>query len=442
MSYRRKLTLTITVCLVCLIVSSVIVLIFLNHAHYTGSPTDMLKEAVQSNANIIAASLEGEEDFQTSFRGVSCALYTDTGTRIIGRLPEHALSKLAFVTDSVRSYDISGETYYVYDLYTRSIDNGFWVRGAVGSSQFSSPGLIIGLVIALIIPLLISILMIAWFIDRTTLLPVERLAASVSEIEGDRTMSRRVDSGGSSELRRIGSSINVLVSRLERSSTAHKQFTSDVSHELRTPITVILAECEHAKRKCTTSEDYLKSLDVIEKEGKHMSSIVESLLALTRMEGGSDVYPLEPHDLSLFVESCYYEAEALMDKGISLESFIEPGLTANFNELLLSHGVMNLLGNAVKYGKENGHVRLSLSAQGNMGVITVSDDGIGISEENLDKIWNRFWQADPSHSSKNGCGLGLSLVKEIALYHNGYTQVSSILGEGSSFRIFIPLCES
>ena len=100
--------------------------------------------------------------------------------------------------------------------------------------------------------------------------------------------------------------------------------------------------------------------------------------------------------------------------------------------------VHNLLQNAYKYGKEGGHICLRLKRTDDGAELSVTDDGIGIAPENLDKVWQRFWQADASRGEDGGSGLGLAMVKEIAQFHGGSAQVESRLGQGSTFTVFLP----
>ena len=101
--------------------------------------------------------------------------------------------------------------------------------------------------------------------------------------------------------------------------------------------------------------------------------------------------------------------------------------------------MQNLLQNAYKYGRENGRITLSLKREGNMAALRVADDGIGIASEDLDKIWQRFWQADASRGEDGGSGLGLAMVREMAEFQGGTASVESTLGEGSTFTVTIPL---
>lgn len=169
-----------------------------------------------------------------------------------------------------------------------------------------------------------------------------------------------------------------------------------------------------------------------------MSELVQQLLGLTRMHHGTDRYPMRAGDLSGFVEMCGGEFVPENDRGITRSTEIQPGIEIRFNAALISRVVHNLLQNAYKYGKEGGHVCLRLKSTEDGVELSVSDDGIGIAPENLDKVWQRFWQADASRGEDGGSGLGLAMVKEIAQFHGGNASVESQPGQGSTFTVFLP----
>lgn len=169
-----------------------------------------------------------------------------------------------------------------------------------------------------------------------------------------------------------------------------------------------------------------------------MSELVQQLLSLTRMQHGTDKYPMRRADLSVFVESCCGEFVPADSRGITLTTDIQKGVEASYNPALMSRVIQNLLQNAYKYGRENGHIWLSLRSEGRGAVLKVRDDGIGIAKEDQSRIWQRFWQADSARGDESGSGLGLSMVKEIAEFHGGRAEVESEPGKGSTFSVKIP----
>ena len=241
---------------------------------------------------------------------------------------------------------------------------------------------------------------------------------------------------GPREMRRLSAAFDRMFARLEKSFDAERQFTSDASHELRTPITVILAECDRAKRKACTRGDFLESVGVIEQQSEHMSQLVQALLGLTRMEHGTDKYPIKRMDLSALVCSCCEECPPPPGSHAEVELDIQPDIQAACNAGLMSRVVVNLLQNAYKYGGEQVRVRVSLheNADGKA-VLRVADDGPGIAPEDQDKVWQRFWQADPSRGEDGGSGLGLAMVKEIVQLHGGSVGLESTPGKGSIFSV-------
>ena len=124
-------------------------------------------------------------------------------------------------------------------------------------------------------------------------------------------------------------------------------------------------------------------------------------------------------DISAFVEMCANEFVPEKDRGIELKTEIEDEVSLKFNAALISRVIHNLLQNAYKYGRDGGHILLKLKKLKDGAEISVTDDGIGIAKEDLDKVWKRFWQADSSRGEDGGSGLGLAMVKEIANFHGG-----------------------
>ena len=273
-----------------------------------------------------------------------------------------------------------------------------------------------------------------------SLRPLRRITESAREITDGSDLSRRIQlSPGRDEVHELADTFNDMMGRLERSFDAERQFTSDASHELRTPVTVILAECEMAEKMPEDTEAVQESVTEIHKQARKMSELIGKLLAYTRLEQGTRRIDREELDLSGLVEDVCEEQRTVAARNIKIECEASPDVLVNGDVALLISLVQNLVTNAVKYGKDGGHVWVKVYSEGSKACVSVRDDGIGIGEEDLACIWNRFYQADRSRSDESrGIGLGLSLAQQIARLHGGRITASSRPGEGSEFIFSMP----
>lgn len=442
MSAKLRLTAWFTLMVLILAVMVLVFVLVINSYSITDDPAGRLVRMVMHNADEVEFDKGRFEwdDLDACRRGVYCSFYDDGGQFLMGAAPEGVSPELDFEPGVLRTFTSGEQEYYLYDFYVDMDVAGIWIRGLVSAADRSG---LMHTILVLTCTLLPALLLLTvgggWLIARGAFKPMEDILTAADSIsDGDDLTARLNLRRGPSEMKRLSRAFDRMFSRLEHSFNTERQFASDASHELRTPITVILAECDRAKRKDETREDFLESIEVIEEQGKHMSQLVQQLLSLTRMQHGTDKYPMRRTDLSLFVESCCSEFVPADRRGISLETDIEKKVEAAYNPALMSRVVQNLLQNAYKYGKEGGHIWLSLRRDGRGAVLTVRDDGIGISKADQAHIWQRFWQADAARGDESGTGLGLSMVKEIAEFHGGSVSVESELGKGSIFTVNIP----
>jgi len=279
----------------------------------------------------------------------------------------------------------------------------------------------------------------AALISRQVFNPINKIIEAADSISEGSDLSARINlSRAPSEMMALANTFDSMFDRLEKSFDSERQFTSDASHELRTPITVIHAQCERSRRKDASREDFIESINIIDEQSKRMSALVNQLLSITRLQQGTDRYPLSRSELSRFVRTCCEEFVCDEPRGISLELNIPEGIEARFNPTLMSSVIHNLLQNAYKYGRDDGHILVCLGEDDGGCYISVADDGIGMDEATMDNIWNRFYQADNSRGENCGAGLGLALVKEIVALHGGEVSVVSAVGEGSTFTVTLP----
>lgn len=232
------------------------------------------------------------------------------------------------------------------------------------------------------------------------------------------------------------------VTRLRRLETVRRDFVSNVSHELRTPITSIKGFVE------TLLEDALEHpvetrrfLEIIARQTDRMEAIVTDLLSLARLEQEGREVSLEPGLVFDVLEAAIQSCQSLAkEKGVEVQLKSDKGQKAWMQATLLEQAVANLLDNAIKYSPAGGTVLVEAAVKGSEVVLSVSDEGPGIEDEHLPRLFERFYRVDKARSrSLGGTGLGLAIVKHIALLHRGRVEVESELGRGSTFRIYLPV---
>lgn len=340
-----------------------------------------------------------------------------------------------FLNGQTRDVVIDREKYLVYDLYVQNPGGNVWLRGITSTdNSFSAVRVIVILSLVLFPVLVLLTAVVGWLIARRAFLPVRQITDTVDAISDGSDLTARIGlKRGRDEIHRLAATFDRMFDRLEHSFNAEKRFASDASHELRTPIAVIIAECEYARQNAKTVEDYEESMEVVERQSRKMSALINQLLNITRMDQGTQRLSFERANYSELCEIVCDEASVASGRDVQLEKDIEPGVYANMDVGLMARLVQNLVENAFKYTAEGGKVRVSLHARGGRLRLEVRDTGIGIDKKDLPHIWERFWQADSSRGVDRGSGLGLSMVKQIAEAHGGRLEVESRPGEGSCF---------
>ncbi len=340
-----------------------------------------------------------------------------------------------FHNGEMRQVTIDGSPFLVYDLLVQTDAGSVWLRGITSAENDFSAARVITILALILLPVLVVIAaVVGWFIARHAFKPVRQITDTVDAInDGDDLTARIGLRRGRDEIHRLAATFDRMFDRLERSFDSEKRFASDASHELRTPVAIILAECEYARQNAQTVDDYRESLEVVERQGRRMSTLINQLLNITRMDQGTQVISREDADFSELADVVADETVRASGKALEVEKDIAPGVHANVDVGLMSRLVQNLVENACKYTPEGGSVRVSLAAAEGRLTLTVADNGIGIAKRDLPHIWERFWQADSSRGVDKGSGLGLAMVKQIADAHGGALSVESEPGRGSTF---------
>lgn len=411
----------------------------LDEFEYYKSTDNMQINKVNHIINYEKGFLEISATFLQNSNEVYTALYKEDRTLIYGENPiSKEVSSLKFTDSVIQEIKVDGTIYYIFDkkIPLDGVDN-LWLRGIVSEEQGNKQVESIVRVSLIIFPLIICFSLIGgYIIVKKMLKPVHEISTTAKQIGKDGELKKRIDIGnGNDELHELASSFNEMLDKLEDSFLKQQQFTSDASHELRTPLSVILAQAQLSLELNKTQDEYKKDFEIIARQSKNMSKLINDMLDFSRLEMQSEKYKKEKINLSKVISSICADLKLIKDKNITLSDEIQQDLYINGNYELLTRLVTNLINNAYKYGKQNGNIFVSLKNTKNEIILLVEDDGIGIKKEDQEKIFDRFYQVDSSHS-KEGSGLGLSMVSEIVQFHNGKIKVESELEKGSKFYIF------
>lgn len=271
--------------------------------------------------------------------------------------------------------------------------------------------------------------------------PVVTLTKQAERVGGDDLGERLPVIPSGDELERLSLALNRMIERLEETVAHNRRFSADASHELRTPLTIIRGELEVLMQTPMLSPTLTEGIGSALEESSRMSHIVESLMTISRIEGGSEQMTMAPVDLvSLATETLEHISLLAEEKQINLTCATSGAVYVTGDAMRLKQVVANLLDNAIKYTAANGRVAMSVTADADLAVLEVSDTGIGIPTDALPLVFERFFRADKTRSRESGgIGLGLAIVKSICMAHHGTVTVSSIEGHGTRLRVELPL---
>lgn len=234
------------------------------------------------------------------------------------------------------------------------------------------------------------------------------------------------------------------ITHLRKLETMRQDFVANVSHELRTPITSIIGFAETlVGEKKLDKQDIDKFNAIIYKQANRLKTIIDDLLVLSRLDYNTDLNSLDfmPANISHVAQNVVQTVSKEAKKNcLEIQVDVDETILVNMNIQLIELAIQNLLINAIKYsGEDSKHIELSVFARGREAIVKVKDFGFGIPEDSIDRIFERFYRVDKGRSRKvGGTGLGLSLVKRIAILHAGHVSVESTLGKGSTFYLHLP----
>lgn len=442
LSIKARITLWYAALLVAICVSAVLVLFGASRR----AQTDYCRDTLQSAAVVILDEMEIEhgvieiDSDIDDVPNVYAALFDLEGNLIYGRMRVQA----PFEEGIVRAVSGGGHDWMILDtrIAVESYDP-IWLRlhmSADLATGVAQRTLRLGV---WMLPLL-SLLALGggYLLTQRALLPVKKMTQAAAAIAGGKDLAARSaisDYGeGGDELHALAHTLEEMLERLEASFEHERCFTGDAAHELRTPLNAMRTQGEYALSRDNLEEKDEAIAQMLDKN-EEMRALVDQLLLIARLDAGRT--PMEDQiDLAAMMEDIAMDMEPVaMERDIRIETDLQT-VCLRGNRALLMRAVINLVDNAIRYGRKGGFVRMALMREKDDAVICVSDDGAGLDEASLAHVFERFWRADSARTTQ-GTGIGLTIVSAAAKAHGGSAQAQSTPSEGSSFIIRLPIKE-
>lgn len=285
---------------------------------------------------------------------------------------------------------------------------------------------------------------VGYLLVSHALSPLKQIQKTAGEI-ADGNLAARVPGnvpGRSRELSELAADLNETFSRLESLFQRQMRFTADASHELRTPLTVLMAQLELGLKRPRSMEEYQKTLQICLRSGERIRRITRHLIELSRYDSGRVKMDWQRMPLHILLRDLAEELEPyLKQHGSHLVTKLDSG-EIECDPFRLEQVINNLVNNALQHNERPITVTLHLHFENDHAVIEVMDDGKGIQPENLDRLFDRFFQENPAHAknrTEENVGLGLAISQAIVLAHGGTLTANSIPGERTVFRILLPM---
>ena len=376
-----------------------------------------------------------EDNNFTSFEnGVYFSKYDSKKKFILGRML--FLGNEDFIDKGEKTVSQETGSFMYIDNYIKNTDE--WIRGAI-SIQYDELYMK-SFLRNIIIIFSVSIIVIAvggFLITRDAFKPIKKMITIANDISQNMDLSKRINiDKGKDEFNQFALVLNRMLNEVEKSYKREKQFTSDVSHELRTPLSVILAEAEYINHYNLTKEEMKESVEVIERQSKQMTQLVNSLLEISRLDNMKMIEKSKYNLSKSFLTRLSDNRLIIENAGKKLNVDIEDNIFYFGNESLMNRVIDNILSNAIRFARND----ISVTMYKDESIcISIKDDGIGIKKEELYKIWERFYQSDVSRarSDYKGAGLGLSYVSSILKMHDAKVEVKSEYGKYAEFIIYL-----
>ena len=270
---------------------------------------------------------------------------------------------------------------------------------------------------------------------RGALRPLTHMAGDAAVISLASPGRRMVIDGPADELSALADALNAMLGRLEHAYAEQRRFVADASHELRTPVAIVRGNVELLRRGGVSPEDAEESLRMIESESVRMTRLLDELLSLARLEGG--MHTFQPLEVRTILEEGAARAKTLGERRITVESPAD--LWVEGDPDLLDQAMLNVVRNALAHTVDGGRIALACEADATRVRLTVTDDGPGIPEAELERIFDRFYRSPGRRTGESGgAGLGLAIAQRLVDLHSGTMRAENVAGAGARFTIELP----
>lgn len=313
------------------------------------------------------------------------------------------------------------------------------VAGPLDSIWETLKGIKFILFLLLPITVVLASVLAGEFLASITLKPLKNMIETARQITAENLSLRITPPETQDEIRELAETFNEMLEKIQQVFISQKQFIQDISHELRTPLTIMRGELEVALKRRRSPEEYSATLMSSLEETTRVGKLLENLLALARLDSSSVSLSRDLEDISTIMRDTLADMEILaVQKGISIDFVSQKGIILPMDRDKIIRAFVNILDNAIKYTPEYGKLSVEVIREGDTAIVTIADTGIGIPQQDLPHIFDRFYQVDKSRSSE-GFGLGLSIARSIIEAHGGSIAVESRQGHGTTFLISLPL---
>jgi heavy metal sensor kinase len=349
--------------------------------------------------------------------------------------------------DRPPSWDVdtmpSGRRVYVYSTtYEDPQGTRYSVQAGASDCQINLALSNLLASLAIVLPLIVVVSIAGgYLLMRRSLQPLHEIATISEQITSRNLNERLPERQTRDEIEQLTNALNRMMSRLEESFHHVNRFSADVSHEIRTPLAILRAELEDLIRSADLTPESRNSAASALEEAEKLSRVAEQLLEMTRLEAGEMLAASSRVDFSALTRNAVEQMRLLTEeKRIALRFDGSESVHVVADPVRLRQVVVNLVDNAIKYTPGGGSITVSTHRLDGKAVLDVSDSGIGIPQESLPHLFERFYRVDGARSRHlGGTGLGLAIVKSICAAFGGTITVQSTVGSGTTFRVELPL---